>query len=359
MSIELDSLEIKSNLKNYRAYFSNENDFIAELKNIKNSVFIIDKNVFNLHQGGCLSTLNDIDKIILAIDEDRKNLDTVTELYDQIITRSPKKNLTIISIGGGILQDLTGFLASTLYRGVNWIFVPTTLLAQADSCIGAKTSLNYKNYKNLIGTFYPPSKIYLYPDFLRTLDQIDFFSGVGEIAKLHIMSGQEDCLDFKKSINGIINFDSAIILKLVRNSLLIKKHYIEEDEFDTGRRNMLNYGHCFGHAIESSTNFAIPHGQAVVLGMILANIVANKKNILSDENEKYLREKILLPILKIDLSKIPLNFDDILKAMSHDKKNIGLGLALIMVKNGYEMVRINDLSKEEAALALQKFSKLI
>jgi 3-dehydroquinate synthase len=135
----------------------------------------------------------------------------------------------------------------------------------------------------------------------------------------------------------------------VQNVLKIKKDYIEEDEFDTGRRNMLNYGHCFGHAIETATNYAIPHGQAVVLGMIIANVVARERGILSVEYEAFIRHEMLEPILKADIKNISFNVDEILTAMAHDKKNTGNGLALIMFADGHQMVKITDMTSTEAA----------
>ncbi len=155
----VDAINIKSKFREYKVDFCSSDSFIDDLLNIPDSFFIIDKNVWNLYSNELLSKLKTKDHLVLTINEERKTLDVVQEIYDEIIKIAPKKNLTIISIGGGIVQDITGFCASTLYRGVNWIYLPTTLLAQADSCIGAKTSLNYKNYKNLIGTFYPPSKV--------------------------------------------------------------------------------------------------------------------------------------------------------------------------------------------------------
>ena len=128
---------------------------------------------------------------MLPVREERKTLETVQELYGHFLGRSAKRNMTLISIGGGILQDISGFAASTLYRGINWVFVPTTLLAQADSCIGSKTSLNYQGYKNLLGTFYPPNEVYIYMPFLATQAELDFYSGLGEVVKLHLMGGAE------------------------------------------------------------------------------------------------------------------------------------------------------------------------
>ena len=338
-------LSIKSNMRDYNVYFYNDSSFIDELAKNVNTVFVIDSNVWRLHAKTVLQKIDRSKIIIQEVHENLKNLDSVQKLYDNIMHYSPKKNLTIVSIGGGIIQDITGFVASTLYRGINWIFVPTTLLAQTDSCIGAKTSLNYNKYKNLIGTFYPPMAVHIYAGFLKTQEVGDFYSGVGEMAKLNLMGSKDHTDKFISSMNQL---DDDILLELVKNSLLIKKGYIEEDEFDMGRRNMLNYGHCFGHAIETATDYQIPHGQAVVLGMIIANVAARERGILSAEYEEFIRNKLLKPIFKVNLEGVKFDSKQIVAAMAHDKKNTGNGLSLIMFKTNHEMTKITDMSALEA-----------
>ena len=197
------SLKISSSIRDYEVRFEDSAGFLGELAGHPNVMPVIDENVWKLHQKDNLKGLAGIEKIILSIDEEKKTLETVQLLYDRIMEKSPKKNLALIVIGGGILQDIAGFAASTLYRGINWVFVPTTLLAQADSCIGAKTSLNYRGFKNLIGTFCPPGVIHVYTPFLKTLAEMDYYSGAGEIAKLHIMGGEKDVDDFIRSLPRI------------------------------------------------------------------------------------------------------------------------------------------------------------
>jgi len=354
--MRLDKLTIKSNIKNYDVFFESNDEFIRKLSNKENSVYVVDENVYKAHVGGCLSSLPKDRLIILPIGEEMKNINSVCELYEKIMQFAPRKNLNLISIGGGITQDVTGFVASSLYRGINWIFIPTTLLAQVDSCIGAKTSLNFNHYKNLVGTFYPPSEIHIYPEFLKTLTKADYYSGVGEMAKLHLMNGEEDTKVFVESLEGIDKLDPKILLERTQNCLKIKKSYIEDDEFDTGKRNMLNYGHCFGHAIESSTNFGISHGQAVVVGMLLANKEALRRGILSAENECYIRERVLEPVLKVNVPHI--DIAKTVEAMGQDKKNLGKGLALVMIKDGYEMVKITDMTTQQAGEILEECQKL-
>ena len=347
----LENLTIKSNIKDYVVHFEKDKSFLEKLINSENTIFIIDKNVYNLHKSNILANIPQDKSIFLDISEEMKNIETACFLYEKIMQFSPRKNLTIVSIGGGITQDVTGFVASSLYRGVNWIFVPTTLLAQVDSCIGAKTSLNFKHYKNLVGTFYPPSEIFIYPEFLKTLKREDFYSGVGEMAKLHLMNGKDATKNFVKNLPLIDKLDETTLLKYTQNCLKIKKSYIENDEFDTGKRNMLNYGHCFGHAIESSTNFEISHGQAVVLGMILANKEAKKRGILSEKNEEYIYNNVLKPILIVKIPQIDVS--KTISAMRQDKKNLGKGLALVMLKDNYEMIKITDLQEDEARELLE------
>ncbi|PKL19074.1 MAG: 3-dehydroquinate synthase [Spirochaetae bacterium HGW-Spirochaetae-5] len=357
--MRLNELTIKSNIKDYFAYFENDDQFLKDLALLNNAVYIIDENVWNLHKNGCLRFFQPDRVIVQPVREEIKTIDTVCELYEKIMQYTPKKNMNLVSIGGGIVQDLTGFVASSLYRGLHWIFVPTTLLAQVDSCIGAKTSLNFKHFKNLVGTFYPPAEIHVYTEFLKTLIKADYYSGVGEMAKLHLMNGKEDTLQLVNLWEKIDRIDDTTILERIQACLKIKKSYIEDDEFDTGKRNMLNYGHCFGHAIESATDFAISHGQAVVVGMIIANEEAEKRGFLNSETNKFFKEKVLLPSLITDMSGINIDIDRTIQAMGQDKKNTGQGLALVMIKDGYEMVKINDLTHDEAKTLLENFIKSV
>ena len=162
--MRVDQITIKSNLKDYTVNFEDNADFIKNLAQMPNSVFVIDENIWNIYKNTHLSSIPQEKVIVQPVCEDIKNIDTVCAIYEKIMQFAPRKNMTIISFGGGIIQDITGFVASSLYRGVNWIFVPTTLLAQVDSCIGAKTSLNFKHFKNLVGTFYAPKEVYIYPE---------------------------------------------------------------------------------------------------------------------------------------------------------------------------------------------------
>jgi 3-dehydroquinate synthase len=347
-------IKVKSSLREYEVHLGPAHDFVKHLANLEQKLFVVDENVWHCHADGILSTLPRPETITFPALEDRKTLEGVQEIYEHLLQRSAKRNLTLITIGGGILQDVTGFAASTLYRGINWVFIPTTLLAQADSCIGSKTSLNYGRYKNLIGTFYPPSTIWIDPSFLSTLQTLDFFSGLGEIVKLHIMAGEEKTQQYLGAYDSICALDMLPLQRAIQTSLEIKIGYISDDEFDLGRRNMLNYGHCIGHALESVSNFRIPHGQAVVAGMILANDIAQRRGILSEEQCCFIETRLLLPSLNVRAQPADLQATAIIEAMSKDKKRTGSGLALVMLTEAGEMVRVNDVQAQEVQAALEE-----
>jgi 3-dehydroquinate synthase len=283
------------------------------------------------------------------VSEERKNLDSVMEIYDHLMQRSAKKNMTLISIGGGIVQDVTGFVASTLYRGLNWVFLPTTLLAQSDSCIGSKTSLNYKRFKNIIGTFYPPAEVHIHTPFLTTLPQDDFLSGLGEMVKLHLMGGNETTAQLTASLPAILERDAAALQQAIRSSLAIKLSYMEGDEFDTGRRNLLNFGHCFGHALETVSGYAIPHGQAVVIGMLFANLAAVRRGLLSSATAATIADSLLKRSFSIPLAEEYFAYEAILAAMKQDKKRIGDGLVMVMMDDAYSLQKVTDFSEHELA----------
>lgn len=340
-------LDINSNIRNYEVLFEKDYEFLNDLISIKNSIFIIDKNVYELYEDKFKNIQNDNLFLFNAIEEN-KTFDYVKDIYDFLIAKSVKRNLTIISMGGGITQDITGFVASTLYRGVNWIFVPTTFLAITDSCIGSKTSVNYDKYKNIMGTFYPPQKIYINTDFLNTLKELDFYSGIGETIKFQLMK-EEYPKDFQKVSNIIQNVVSNTIsrLDIIHDNMKVKLGYMEGDEFDLGRRNLLNYGHCFGHALETSSNYYVPHGIAVNIGMLFANILSFERELINENDMKFVNENILLPNIYLKLREMDFNNKILLESMKNDKKRIGDFLTVIIPDKDFRMIKVDDVTDIE------------
>jgi 3-dehydroquinate synthase len=351
--VSVERVQLHSRIRDYEVFFEPEGGFVAELVGRPNRMFVVDENVWAAHRDGVLASLPEQDVFVLPIGEELKNLGSVELVWDQLTGRTAKRNMTVVSIGGGICQDITGFAASTLYRGIGWVFLPTTLLAQADSCIGSKTSLNHDRFKNLLGTFFPPNEVHIYAPFLVTQNELDYYSGVGEVVKLHVMGGSTSAARLAGGLDAIAQRDAAFLHEAVRDSLQVKRSYMEGDEFDTGRRNLLNYGHCFGHAIETATDFAVPHGQAVVLGMVLAQHVARARGLESNPAQIALLDLLFEGSLLDEHVPATLDIDVVIDAMKHDKKRTGEGLVLVMAADGYEMVKIDDLSEAAAREALE------
>lgn len=352
-------IDVSSKIKDYTLYFGEGFNFFEELVQIQPRIIIVDENVFRLYKKELTSYFLTDEIVTFKPIESNKNINSVLSLCDTVMSSFAKKNMTVISFGGGITQDVTGFLSSILYRGVNWVFIPTTLLAQADSCMGSKTSLNHNHFKNLLGSFYPPAKVYLDVSFIKTLSETDFYSGMGEIVKLHLMGGEQSIAFITKAIDVIDGGrdNPDLLSELVRNSLSIKYSYIKDDEFDTGRRNLLNYGHCFGHALESSSDYDIPHGIAVVLGIIFANLIAVERGYLSEETEQMIYEHLLSKCVKCDLKPAYFDKEAILAAMKMDKKRTGNGLPLIIMDRSFTLRKLTDLTPEELFYGIDKMFK--
>lgn len=341
------TLRIESNIRDYDVIFEKTLDFLEDFKKIDNSVLIIDRNVYELYKEQFKSSEPENIFLFDAIEEN-KTFDYVKVIYDFLISKAVKRNLTIISIGGGITQDITGFVASTLYRGVNWIFVPTTFLAITDSCIGSKTSLNYEKYKNLIGTFYPPQKIHINTDFLKTLKELDFYSGIGETIKFQLMKEE-----YPKNFSGVSETikravdDQDARLEIIHDNMRVKLDYMAGDEFDLGRRNLLNYGHCFGHALETSSDYYVPHGIAVNIGMIFANLLSMSRGLVSEKDAEYVNTHILLPNIPLKLRLQDFDENVLLESMKNDKKRVGKYLTIIIPDAEFRMIKVDDVSDDE------------
>jgi 3-dehydroquinate synthase len=350
----MNPLTIRSRLGDYDVDFRDDADWALGLCELDNAFFVVDELVWRLHGEGCLAPLATRPLHLVPATEETKTLEGVGDLCAGMIAQAAKRNAVIVSVGGGVVQDATGFLASVIYRGVDWVYVPSTLLAQADSCIGAKTSLNFRHFKNLLGTMYPPKRVIIHPPLVATLNDDHFFSGLGEIVKMHMVAGPDATKRLEPRMAALCRREQASIGDAVRTSLLIKQQFIEEDEFDRGRRRLLNFGHCFGHAIESATDFAVPHGQAVVLGIVLAGLVSCARGRLTRARLDETTARLLLPTLTSAASIDDLARGAVVEAMHHDKKRSGTGLAVVIPDDDWGLVLVSDVTEAEAYRALDE-----
>ena len=347
---------IHSHVRDYEVILENNLDFFKDLVAIPNSYWVIDSNVYSLYSSVFANIPQDKLLVFNAI-ENNKNLESAMNICESISQIKAKRNVTLISVGGGIVQDITGFVASILYRGINWIFVPTTLLSACDSCIGSKTSLNYKSFKNLLGTFYPPKKLHICPLFFKTLTEKDYFSGLGEVVKFNIMTGPSGLKRIEEKFDSILQRDALTVTEFVKSSLLYKKSFIEEDEFDKGERIKLNFAHTFGHAIEVLSEFVIPHGTAVAIGMVMANSISLKRGSLSEDIFNRSNNQ-LLKIIEIDINLINKTVDDYISIMRKDKKQIDDSLTAVLISK-YDtqasLSVVHDITREEIDYAIKTF----
>ena len=289
--------------------------------------FILDTKLADCYPEVLKEVINNPNTILINSSEYTKEITRVLPIVENLLKMGLRREHSIVAIGGGVVQDITCFISSILFRGVNWNFIPTTLVAQADSCIGSKSSINFGEYKNIVGTFNPPKKILICPMFLETLDHEEVLSGIGEIIKVHAIDGSASFDNVSEAYENILS-DSTVLLSFIKRALEIKKKFIELDEFDQGIRNIFNYGHSFGHAIESATQFTIPHGIAVTIGMDMANRIAAWRNLLPEDSYNRMHGVLRKNYQSYISTKIPL--DQLVSAIKKDKKNTAESLVLIM-----------------------------
>lgn len=324
----MHNLTIKSSNNNYEVnFYNNVSDVFNSILDEK-AFYIIDKKINELYKDCFLNK----SKIVVKASERSKTLKYASKIFNQLIDKGYKSDVKLIVVGGGILQDLGGFIASTFCRGVEYLLIPTTLLSMCDSCIGGKTSINHHHRKNILGSFYPPKEIKITLEFLKTLKKEDLLSGYGELIKFY-------CLD-----NNINNLNLNDLKTCIFYGLNKKSKIIQIDEFDKGIRKLLNFGHTFGHALESSSGYKIPHGSAVILGILIANEVSFNLGYCSEFYNKKIRNKILQHVKHLKINKKWFNLNNLLSYIKSDKKNTGKNINMILYKNGsYDVFPIKDI----------------
>lgn len=342
---------IKSSLKNYEVSVNNDFSVIKRLSIDEASYVVIDKNVFDIYGDELFGNIPSNQIYIFNATEENKTIESALEICEIMTNIPAKRNARLISFGGGIVQDVTGFVANILYRGIHWTFFPTTLLAACDSCIGGKTSLNYKSFKNLLGTFYPPDQIFICTPFFKSLSERDFESGLGEVVKFNVMFGKTGISKMEQNIDELLQRDDKKLETFVYNSLLFKKAYIEQDEFDRDIRINLNYAHTFGHAFETMSNYAIPHGTAVAMGTVVANRISLNRGLLDDRIVTRI-ENILWKIINIDLHDIEPDMDKIIAAIRKDKKQISTDLTAVLMNRDMSLTVVHDVKADEISNAI-------
>lgn len=280
--------------------------------------------------------------------ETSKNLQTIQTIYGKLIEFEANRSSFLVGIGGGIVCDIAGFVASTYMRGVRFGFVASTLLAQVDASIGGKNGVNFGGYKNMVGTFGQPEFVICDMALLKTLPEKEIRCGLAEIGK-HAAIGKADLFFYlEKHYQKALELDSTVIEKLVYDSVRLKSSIVNRDEKEKGERKKLNFGHTFGHAIEKTTG--VTHGEAISVGMVAASRLSVKKGYLASEDAERIEK--LLRKLKLPTSYQP-DGEKVIDALKRDKKRQGGGVNFVLLR-GLGNAVVEEVSLKELEMLVKR-----
>jgi 3-dehydroquinate synthase len=323
-----------------------------KLENNYDKILIITDN--NVHKYQFNSFIRNIDHSfveVFIVDNGEKSKSLA--IYEQIIEFCIKTNITrkslVIALGGGVIGDLAGFVASTYMRGIDLIQVPTTLLSQVDSSVGGKTGINIGNIKNIIGTFYQPKLTYINVNSLKSLSDEEYLAGLGEVLKYAFIYDYESLTYIKNNANKILDKDETVLYNIIKKCTNIKWKVVSEDEKETGLRKILNLGHTFGHGIEKLCNLS--HGFAVNIGTNMAFMIALDKELI--ENDYYEEFLSVSKLLDLPTKFKSSSTNEILEIMKSDKKN-SFGNINLVIPVGRGKVKVFDNIKDDEILNVIK-----
>jgi len=320
----LNCPDLTSSLGNCPLHQISYKEKLPLLARNKDHVFITDRNVYLLVKG----LIPRKRTIILEPGEKEKTLSCVKKIYHDFLQLNVDRSWTAVGLGGGVVGDITGFVASTYMRGINFILVPTTLLSQTDASIGGKNGVNFKGYKNTIGTFAQPRSVLVDFNFLRTLSQEEILCGAAEILKHALIASPSLFSSMEKNWGKIMDLDEKPLKKIIFESIQIKSSIVQRDVTEKGERRKLNFGHTLGHALEMTQG--LTHGRAVGAGMAFATRISEKKGMLNKQES----DRIINFLQKINLdSPLSASSHSILKTIMNDKKKEKKRLHFVFLKS--------------------------
>lgn len=286
--------------------------------------------------------------------ESSKTLDTVRDIYRTLIEAKFDRKDLLIALGGGVVGDITGYAAATYLRGVDFVQVPTTLIAQSDSSIGGKTGVDFDGYKNMVGAFYMPKLVYMNVSVLKDLDDRQFYAGFAEVMKHGLI---RDAIFYEWLLEHMYEIherDPQTLVEMVMRSCAVKKLVVEKDPREQGDRALLNFGHTIGHAIEKAMQFQMVHGECIALGMVAAAYISWKHNWLSMEEYYEVRDMFVPFHLPISIDNI--DPQEILRLTKSDKKMEGDRIKFVLLKKVGRAVIDRDVTDEEILAAIQEIN---
>jgi len=284
--------------------------------------------------------------------EKYKTLETVENILNECFEHKLDRKSLLIAFGGGVIGDMTGFTASLYQRGIDFIQVPTTLLSQVDASVGGKTGVNNKYGKNLIGAFYQPKAVYIDPEFLKTLPAREFSAGIAEIVKMAVMFDKA----YFEFLQTADLSNEEVLKEAIRKSVELKAWVVNQDEKEAGIRAVLNYGHTFGHVVENETNYTTYlHGEAVAIGMIMANELAIELGLFTKEEAQEV--KTLLERSSLPTEYVIKDVDDFYEHFFLDKKSANNSIKFILPQGMGNYKVVKDIDENIVKKVLSQFGE--
>lgn len=295
---------------------------IRSLSKAAKAAVVTDTDVEPHHGGTLVASLREagFDVLLARVPagEDQKHLGTIDALYGRFLSARIDRSTPIIALGGGVVGDMAGFVAATILRGVPLVQIPTSLLAMVDASVGGKTGVNHEVGKNLIGAFHQPIAVLIDPETLRTLPEAELRGGLAECIKHDIIRDADGFARLEKNIDRALALDIDYLAELVAHNVAIKAKVVESDPFEHGERAHLNFGHTFGHAIETVSEYSYSHGQCVAFGMAAAAFAASRLGMIDEPTR--LRIVTLIERAGLPTTGLELSTADIVNSMAYDKK---------------------------------------
>ena len=284
--------------------------------------------------------------------EQNKNIDTISGIYETLILNKFDRKDMLLALGGGVTGDMTGFTAATYLRGIDFVQIPTTLLAQVDSSIGGKTGVDFKAYKNMVGAFYMPKLVYMNLSTLNSLPEREYLQGMGEVIKHGIIRDHQYFEWLKENVDGVLKKDFDVLKQLLFVSCNIKRVVVENDPKEQNERALLNFGHTIGHAVEKVKNFSLLHGECISIGINAAAYLSMEKGFINED--EYSDILNILKMYHLPIATKDISADEVVEATFNDKKmDAGIIKFVLASKVGDAFIS-KEISREDLLEGVKK-----
>ena len=361
MSDKTKILNVELGDKSYPIYIgidllSMKSLFVDQIQG-RQVMIVTNKTIAPLYLDKLTSILDgfNVQSVILPDGEEFKKLETLNKVFDALLEAKFDRTSTLIALGGGVIGDITGFAAASYQRGVGFIQVPTTLLSQVDSSVGGKTGINHELGKNMIGAFYQPKAVIIDVNTLDTLSNQEFSAGMAEVIKYGLLGNADFLSMLEANIESIMDRKKDLIIEVIFNCCQDKARIVELDEFEKGKRALLNLGHTFGHGIENAFGYGnYLHGEAVSIGMVMAAKLSKDEGNLSHEETLRVESILSKADLPISINKT-IDSETLITAMSLDKKSIDGKIRLVLLKSLGDSYLTDSYSNENFMKVVNSF----